>query len=73
MCSYIQCEGGTQIGKPWNGAPVSCSFCKIKEPDCFVDGRVAMSTAWAIMCLECFKVHGVGLGVGKGQKYCKKQ
>lgn len=24
---------------------------------------------WAYMCENCFKIHGVGLGLGKGQKF----
>jgi hypothetical protein len=35
----------------------------------FVDGRVAGSSSWAIMCLDCHKKYGAGLGTGKGQKY----
>ena len=73
MCSYIQCEGGAQVGKLWMGGPIACDFCKTKLPDCFVDGRVEGGTAWATMCIECFKTHGAGLGIGVGQKYCQKQ
>ena len=74
MCSYIQCEGGAQIGKSWHETPyITCDFCKTEDLDCFIDGRVEGSTKWGIMCLDCFKVHGLGLGLGLGQKYCKKQ
>jgi len=73
MCNYIQSEGGSQTGKLWNGGSVICDICKAEEPDCFVDGRLRRRTQWANMCMDCFKTHGAGLGIGKGQKYCKKQ
>jgi hypothetical protein len=34
----------------------------------FVDGGTQFGP-WANMCLACHKVHGVGLGTGKGQRY----
>lgn len=34
----------------------------------FIDGRTKAGP-WAIMSLASFKNHGVGLGVGFGQKY----
>ena len=79
MTQYIQTEGGTQIGKPWTGSPVSCDLCTKPEPTCFVDGQLIPSPAnhfhsgWAIMCIPCFKTQGKGLGHGVGQKYCKKE
>lgn len=33
----------------------------------FVGGRT--HGGWAVMCLTCHKIHGVGLGTGRGQKY----
>ncbi len=74
MCNYIQTEGGTQTGEPWRGTTlIRCDFCKTENPDCFVDGRLEGRTQWAIMCHDCFKEHGAGLGLGTGQQYCKKQ
>lgn len=79
MTQYIQSAGGTQPGKAWIGSPVTCNICSKEAPDCFVDGQVIPSPAteffsgWTIMCQECFKLHGKGLGNGLGQKYCKKQ
>lgn len=33
-----------------------------------VDGRTKHGP-WADMCEECFQLYGVGLGLGKGQRY----
>ena len=71
MCSYTQIEGGSQTGQPWRGSPPTCDFCKTESPPCFIDGRVTGGTRWGIMCLECFKIQGAGIGPGIGQKYCK--
>ncbi len=35
----------------------------------FVDGSTGSGGPWAIMCNECHKVYGVGLGIGKGQRF----
>jgi hypothetical protein len=37
----------------------------------FIDGRTK-SGPWAIMQPRSFAKHGVGLGLGKGQRYRKK-
>jgi hypothetical protein len=34
----------------------------------FIDGSTG-SGSWAIMCNECHKVFGKGLGIGKGQRF----
>jgi hypothetical protein len=33
-----------------------------------IDGKVKYATAWAYMCIPCWEQHGVGLGVGLGQR-----
>ena len=38
--------------------------------DEFVDGKTT-SGPWAFMCLDCHRLYGYGLGVGKGQRYIK--
>ena len=47
----------------------NCNFC---ERDLngqeFVDGKTVFGP-WAIMCLNCYRDKGVGLGTGKGQRY----
>lgn len=56
----------------WYGvAPKKCDLCNSKLKGVFIDGRTRMG-AWAIMCLPCHKEFGVGLGIGKGQKYTMK-
>jgi hypothetical protein len=55
------------IPKYWLGSRV-CDFCSMAYPQTLVDGKTT-DGPWAIMCLECFKVHGVGLGTGRGQRY----
>lgn len=52
--------------------PDKCQLCFRKITDKFIDGKVAVSRVWAIMCFGCHEIHGVGFGVGKGQKYVKK-
>jgi hypothetical protein len=39
--------------------------------DFFVDGKTK-SGPWAMMTLASYRVHGVGLGLGKGQQYEKQ-
>ncbi len=36
--------------------------------DEFIDGKTVMGP-WAIMCPACHRLHGVGLGTGRGQRY----
>ena len=51
--------------------PTECQICR--EPEAiatnFIDGRMNGSTTWGIMCSRCHATFGVGLGLGKGQKY----
>jgi len=51
--------------------PKVCDLCGRKLEKEFIDGRL-MSGPWAIMCLSCFKDVGVGLGLGRGQRYSIK-
>jgi len=41
-----------------------CDFCGDTAK---YDGRTKLGP-WAYMCQECFKRHGIGLGLGKGQR-----
>ena len=47
-----------------------CELCKKYLPvgSIIIDGKTK-GGPWAVMCEDCFKVHGVGLGVGKGQAF----
>lgn len=45
----------------------ACQFCG-RQPETVIDGRTTQGV-WAWMCEVCHKVHGIGIGAGKGQKY----
>lgn len=49
-------------------APKKCDLCKEDIKDVFYDAKTKMGP-WANMCNECYNQYGVGLGMGKGQKY----
>jgi len=53
--------------KYWLGSRV-CNFCGMAYPQTLIDGTT-VDGRWAIMCKECYKVFGVGLGIGLGQRY----
>ena len=61
--------------KSWNGStPTNCHVCKeplnwVANKQWFVDGRLKGQDSWCLMCPRCFEHYGVGLGIGKGQKY----
>lgn len=49
-----------------------CDFCPVSYPEWIVDGRTKNGGPWALMCPECYPVHGVGkFGIGHGQKYTR--
>ena len=55
--------------KKWFGsAPDKCAICQAEFKTSFVDGRVR-GGRWALLCEDCHSHYGVGLGLGKGQKY----
>ena len=55
--------------KVWMGdLPETCDVCNRKIDATFVDGKTQQGP-WGILCLRCHKVHGCGLGTGKGQRY----
>lgn len=57
----------------WKTAqPESCDICEKKLKKYFIDGKT-FSGLWAIMCENCHKTEGWGLGIGKGQKYEVKE
>ena len=54
-------------------------MCSTKNDICceelsktIIDGMTA-NGSWAVMCPKCHKIHGVGLGTGKGQKYVRDE
>ena len=57
----------------WVGSKLVCDFCDkqtgvMLATKFFVDGRTRIGP-WAIMCESHFERYGVGLGIGRGQKY----
>ena len=44
---------------------VKCDFC---DKEAKYDART-IAGPWANLCENCFKLLGMGLGTGKGQKY----
>lgn len=56
--------------KKWLGAVGDCDLCQrsLKQFESFIDGRTVMGP-WALMCPDCHKSKGVGLGTGCGQAY----
>jgi len=63
-----------KVQKFWIGSfPRSCDICCNQITTNFVDGIIVRGgCGWAIVCVECHKKYGFGLGVGKGQKYEKQ-
>ena len=55
---------------PWLSPVGTCPFCTrdLVKLEQFVDGRPSRGP-WATMCVPCHKIHGVGLGQGKGQHF----
>ena len=55
--------------KTWLGS-TKCDICGREIEKTLIDGMTQMGP-WAVMCPTCHKIHGVGLGDGRGQKYVK--
>jgi hypothetical protein len=51
-------------------SPKACDYCKFEGVDkqATVDGATKNRGPWAYMCDEHFALHGVGLGLGAGQR-----
>lgn len=55
------------LGKP----PLHCDICNrafTESDQHFFDAKTKQGL-WGILCQQCWNLHGVGLGVGLGQKY----
>lgn len=50
---------------------VSATHDDIAKDGEFVDGKTKMGP-WACMCIRCHDRYGVGLGMGKGQRYTRQ-
>lgn len=55
--------------KIWMGS-TKCDICGEEISKTLIDGNT-IHGSWAVMCPKCHKIHGVGLGTGKGQKYVR--
>lgn len=60
--------------KQWKGSePVRCDACNEPFGEFFVDGRTHPDSPWrgkwGLLCVSCHAAHGVGFGLGRGQKY----
>ena len=55
----------------WSGSD-KCDICKadLHNVLSFYDSKMKSRSAWALMCDDCYKEHGIGkLGTGLGQRY----
>jgi len=56
----------------WEGAePLGCELCEDDIKHEFIDGRTRWH-CWGMLCPVCHTNCGVGLGLGKGQRYVKQ-
>jgi len=52
--------------------PIRCQVCGTRITNLFIDGATR-GGRWAYMCRTCHIEEGVGLGIGRGQRYVKQQ
>jgi hypothetical protein len=52
----------------WLGVIDTCDICPTKITTTFIDGKTTMGP-WGILCPQCHKDVGYGLGTGLGQRY----
>ena len=58
-----------QAPRYWIGDPdPQCDLCRKPFGKVFIDGKTDAGP-WGNMCPACHRQHGVGLGLGRGQKY----
>ena len=56
----------------WIGSkPDKCDLCADTITDVFIDGKTVYGP-WGILCPKCHKKFGMGLGLGRGQKYSRE-
>ena len=51
----------------WQGQR-TCDFCGKEGLKTLIDGKTIYGP-WGVMCDVCFRIKGVGLGTGRGQRY----
>jgi hypothetical protein len=66
---------GEARGIYFHGSPERCDLCgcPLSEETYMIRGNLKNQDASAIMCADCFVVHGQGLGVGIGHLYHQHQ
>jgi hypothetical protein len=47
----------------------ACDLCKMDLTGKDRYDAATRTGPWAIMCKACFNIHGLGLGIGKGQRF----
>ena len=58
--------------KRWGGVkPTECQICGEALTEGWIDGRTKEGP-WGNMCPKCHAIHGVGIGLGKGQRYSQE-
>lgn len=58
--------------KKWLSDFEKCDICGCQlknNVEYFVDGKTKLKGLWGLLCPECHKKYGYGLGCGFGQKY----
>lgn len=59
----------TKKERKWTGSePTRCDICGLDFIGTFIDGKT-LQGPWGLLCTNCHRQHGVGLGVGRGQEY----
>lgn len=61
--------------KTYEDPPEKCDLCKTPIKGVFYDCVLAIEPyrrSWGNVCQSCYKLYGIGLGTGLGQKYEKK-
>lgn len=67
---WVQTNGGTQTGQAGN-PPSNCDICNSELVMICYDALTTFGR-WGWLCPSCFVDYGIGLGLGKGQKYERK-
>jgi len=52
----------------WEDKQRTCDFCGENNLKTLIDGKTIFGP-WAVMCEFCHLTKGIGIGLGKGQKY----
>lgn len=56
----------------WRGSKITqCDIDGRPITDEFIDGALR-NGRWAIMCPACHVIYGFGLGIGRGQRYVRR-